>query len=85
MTRVAVGIFVREHGTLRLQHRDGHEVLARDHLERGALTVQLLLQHLGDLGIDLGEGLVEDGFGARDGGGGGVGGEGLGQGWLLRR
>ena len=60
---VALGVLVREHGALRLQHRDGNEVLARDHLEVVALATELELEHLGDLGIDLGEGGIEDGLG----------------------
>ncbi len=79
--RVALGVLVREHRALRLQDRDGHEVLGRDHLEVAALTLELALEHLGDLGVDLGEGgvevlighddLLDDGFrGSRHGGAG---------------
>ena len=54
-SRVALGVLVREHRALRLQHRDRHEVLRRDHLEIPALTLEFALEHLGDLGVDLGE------------------------------
>jgi hypothetical protein len=57
--RVALGVLVRQHRALRLQHRDGHEVLRGDHLEVPALTLELALEHLGDLGVDLGERGVE--------------------------
>ena len=58
-TGVALGVLVREHRALRLQDRDGHEVLGRDHLEVSALALQLAVEHLRDLGVDLGEGGVE--------------------------
>ena len=56
---VALGVLVGEHRALRLQDRDGHEVLRGDHLEVAALAVELALEHLGDLGVDLGERGVE--------------------------
>nr|BFF08853.1 hypothetical protein GCM10025699_01560 [Microbacterium flavescens] len=57
--RVALGVLVGEHRALRLQHRHGHEVLGGDHLEVAALAFELTLEHLGDLGVDLGERGVE--------------------------
>ena len=56
---VSLGVLVREHRALRLQHRDGHEVLGGDHLEVPALALELALEHLCDLGVDLGERGVE--------------------------
>jgi hypothetical protein len=56
---VALGVLVRQHGALRLQHRDGNEVLRGDHLEVAALTLELALENLRDLGVDLGERGVE--------------------------
>ena len=56
---VALGVLVREHGALGLQHRDGNEVLARDHLEVVALAPELELENLGDLGVDLGQRRVQ--------------------------
>jgi hypothetical protein len=50
--RVSLGVLVREHRALRLEHGAWHEVLACDHLERAALAAELLLEHGGDLGID---------------------------------
>ncbi|MET3801847.1 hypothetical protein ABID70_001802 [Clavibacter michiganensis] len=57
--RVALRVLVGEHGSLRLQHRARHEVLAGDHLEGAALTPELLLEDGRDLRVDLGEGGVE--------------------------
>ena len=54
-TGVSLGVLVGEHRALRLQHRDGNEVLRGDHLEVAALTVELALEHLRDLGVDLGQ------------------------------
>jgi hypothetical protein len=59
LARVALGVLVREHGALALEHRLGHEVLGRDHLERVLLAVQLALDRLGDLGVDIGQRAVE--------------------------
>lgn len=56
---VALGVLVREHRALRLQDRDGHEVLRGDHLEEGLLARQLAIQDLGDLGVDFGKRGVE--------------------------
>ena len=58
-TGVALGVLVGQHRALRLQHRDGHEVLGRDHLEIPALALEFALEHLRDLGVDLGERRVE--------------------------
>ena len=57
LARVALGVLVGEHRALAVEHRLRHEVLRRDHLERRLLAVELVLEHLGDLGIDLGDGL----------------------------
>ena len=56
---VALGVLVGEHGALRLEHGAGHEVLARDHLERVALAAELVLEHRGDLGVDLARGALK--------------------------
>ena len=56
---VALGVLVREHRALAVEHRLRHEVLRRDHLERRLLAPQLVLEDLGDLGVDVGDGLGE--------------------------
>ena len=56
---VTLGVLVRQHGALRLEHGLRHEVLAGDHLQRALLTVELVGQDGRDLGIHLGEGAVE--------------------------
>ena len=40
--RVALGVLVRQHAALALQHRLRHEVLGGDHLERALLALELL-------------------------------------------
>ena len=57
---IALGVLVVQDRALALEHRHRGEVLRRDHLERALLTVELERQHLGDLGIDLGERAVEE-------------------------
>ena len=59
LARVALGVLVGQDRALAVEHRLRDEVLRRDHLERRLLPVQLVLDHLGDLGIDLGDGLVK--------------------------
>ena len=56
---VALGVLVRQHRALAVEHRLRHEVLRRDHLERRLLPPELGLHRLGDLGIDVGDGLRE--------------------------
>ena len=58
--RVALGVLVREHRALRLEHGARNEVLRRDHLERVLLARELGVQHGGDLGVDLAERAVEE-------------------------
>ena len=60
LARVALGVLVGQHRALALEHRLRHEVLRGDHLERALLALELEAQHLGDLGIDLGERAVEE-------------------------
>ena len=55
LARVALGVLVGEHRAGRVEHRLGHEVLRGDHLERALLARELALEHLGDLGVDVGE------------------------------
>ena len=55
---VALGVLVGEHGALRLQDRAGHEVLARDHLERALLAGELTVEDGGDLRVQLGDVLI---------------------------
>ena len=62
-TGVALGVLVGKNGALRLQHRDGNEVLGGDHLEEPALAVELAVEHIGDLGVDLGQRGVEQRIG----------------------
>ncbi len=57
--RVALGVLVREHRALALEHRAGHEVLRGDRLERALLALELAAQHVGDLGVHLAERAVE--------------------------
>ncbi len=52
---VALGVLVRQHRALALEHGARDEVLRGDHLERALLALELAAQRLGDLGIDLGE------------------------------
>ena len=59
LARVALGVLVRQDGALRLEHGARDEVLGRDHLEGVALAAELLLEHLGDLGVDRTERGVE--------------------------
>src|SRR5690606_24042714 len=68
-TRVALGVLVGEHRALRLEHGAGDEVLARDHLEGALLALQLAIENLGDVRVELGDGLVEDVHGASCGDG----------------
>ncbi len=53
--RVALGVLVGEHRARRLEHGLGDEVLRGDHLQRVLLAAQLALEHLGDLGVHLGQ------------------------------
>ena len=52
---VALRVLVGEHGSGGVQHRLRHEVLGGDHLERSLLARELAVEHLRDLGINLGE------------------------------
>jgi hypothetical protein len=56
---IALGVLVREHRALTLEHRLGHEVLGRDHLEGVLLPAELALDRLGDLGVDVRQRAVE--------------------------
>ena len=57
---VALGVLVREHRALAVEHGLGHEVLGGDHLQRALLALELVREDVGDLRIDLGEGAVEE-------------------------
>ena len=50
---VALGVLVGEHRALAFEHRERHEVLRGDHLERALLAVKLAAQDLRDLGVHL--------------------------------
>jgi hypothetical protein len=50
---VALRVLVGEHGALRLEHRARNEVLARDHLERAALSAEFVGEDRGNLRVDL--------------------------------
>src|SRR5581483_6840118 len=52
-TRVAFGVFVREHRTGGFEDRTADEVLRRDQFETVILPVQFVLDGVGDLGIRL--------------------------------
>src|SRR5699024_745514 len=62
--RVALGVLLGQHRPLRLEHRARHEVLTGDHLEGALLAGQLAVEDLGDIGVQLGDGLIEDVHGA---------------------
>ena len=51
LARVALGVLVREHRALRLEHRGRGEVLGRDQLDRGVLALTLAPDDVGDRGI----------------------------------
>src|SRR4029077_16656031 len=57
--RVALRIFIGQHGTLSLHDRDRRVVFRRDHLEAAALAFELLTDQLGDLGIEIAETFVQ--------------------------
>ena len=67
LARVALGVLVGQHRALALEDRLRDEVLARDHLERPLLAIELLADHLRDLGVDVGERAVEEVVGELDG------------------
>ena len=60
LARIALGVLVGQHRALALEHRDRDEVLRGDHLERALLALELQRQHLGDLGVDVGQRPVEE-------------------------
>jgi hypothetical protein len=60
LARIALGVLVGQHRALAFEHRDRHEVLRGDHLERALLALEFQCQHLGDLGIDLRQRAVEE-------------------------
>src|SRR5690606_41049233 len=55
---------VRQHGALGLQHGARHEVLAGDHLQGALLAGELAVQDLGELRVEIGDGLIERVHGA---------------------
>ena len=55
----ALGVLVGQHGARGLEDRARDEVLGGDHLERALLALQLLVEHVRDLGIDRGQRLAE--------------------------
>ena len=57
---IALGVLVRQHAALRLEHGLRDEVLGRDHLERPLLALELVVEDRGDLRVDLGERAVEE-------------------------
>ena len=58
--RVAFGVLVGQHRTLRLQDGAGDEVLAGDHFQGVALAGQLAVHRLGDGRVEVAQGLVAD-------------------------
>ncbi len=50
---IALGVLVGEDGADGLHHGEGHEVLGGDELDAVALTAQLVVDDLGDLGVGL--------------------------------
>ena len=59
LARVALGIFVGEHRTLRLEHAARNKVFARDHLECVALAIELCGQNGCDLWVGFAQRLVK--------------------------
>ena len=57
---IALRVLVGQHAALALEDRLGDEVLRGDHLERSLLAVELVLDGVGDLGIDLGQRAIEE-------------------------
>ena len=53
--RIALRVLVGEHRALAFEHRGRGEVLRRDQVERAPLALELAVQHLGDLGVRLGQ------------------------------
>ena len=62
--RIALGIFVGQDRTLRIEHRLGDDILRSDQLDLVALAAKLLLDRGRDLRIDLGEGRGEERIGS---------------------
>ncbi len=58
--RIALGVLVGQHAALAVEDRLGHEVLRGDHLERALLALELVLDGVGDLGIDVAQRAVEE-------------------------
>ena len=56
---IALGVLVGQHRALAFEHGARHEILRCDHLERALLALELTAQHIGDLGVHLGERAVE--------------------------
>src|SRR5438132_1033901 len=56
LPRQPFGVLVRERRAHRLEHRHGHEVLARDQLQPVLLPLHLAADQLEDGGVSLGEG-----------------------------
>jgi hypothetical protein len=56
LPRIALGVLVRQHRALAVEHRLRDEVLRGDHLERRLLAPRLVLEHRGDLRIDVRDG-----------------------------
>ncbi len=50
---VALGVLVRQRAALGIEDGLAHVILAGDHLQRRPLTVNLVLECVGDVGIDL--------------------------------
>ena len=55
IARIAFGIFVGQHRTLRFQHRAADDVFRRDQLDLMALAAEFALDRGGDIRIGLGE------------------------------
>src|SRR5207302_8194983 len=51
LPRITLGVLVREHGSLRGEDRERGEVLRRDELDRGVLSLDLSPDDLGELWI----------------------------------
>ncbi len=60
LARIPLGILVREHGALRLEHGLRNDVLRRDQFDVVPLATKLARDRLGDLGVALGKAGIEE-------------------------
>ena len=61
--RIAFGIFVGEHRSLRFEHRAADDILRRDQLDLGLLAAKLAADGVGDCGVGLAQRVGEEAAG----------------------